>query len=441
MYIEGSKPSICRIKMTDERNQNQIAMTAESREKVNPQTLIPRVHKLTPRFRAFLRALDLIGVLVWLYVIIKLFVFDVDVYFVERFFPGHSWLLNLRFIAIIGALALSLVLFKSGDVMLSCAYVISYPFIVCFWKIPRFIFKRRSWVLGFAFVNAVFTFFTGFKYNLITSAAFLIATGTIVGTSNGYLLWPAIAIISLILYAEYVQRFISTIKPSRIFSMQSKIVGDVTNFGRTTFALDETIRGVPYDQLTKEQAEKWKTNLQTSILFSRLCLFIARKLKHYQTSGVGLVSAVFIVIFLVMFTVFSFAIVNLGLYKIDHGSFAHDSTPSFFTFIYYSFNTVVFNRISDLVPIVVTTKISWMLEAASALFIGLIFASLILSIRRQKQVEELNTAIAVISGYGREVENFILGEYKFSSVDAALRELEQLKGVFVSFIYKLSASI
>lgn len=410
---------------------------------LTPSTLAPAPAKpsanslLTSKGRWMFRILDVCAVVFWLYVILKIFFFDADVFLLQWAFPTHAWLLNLRFIFMLVALALTLIFFDKESVLLGSVYIIFFPLIILLWKIPRMIYKRPNWVLVIAFANAVISFFTSFKYNILIAAGLFAATAIALLSSSEAFLWTAIALALVALYAGYARRFISAVRPSKVFRAHEKLVSWLSNIV-TASAPEPTIRAARYSKPTDEHAQQWTATLQNSVLASRLCLFSARKLKEYHASGAGFFSAAFVVLFLVVVTVFVFADANLALFKISPGYFAFSETPSFFTFIYYSFKAVIFSNISELMPVGGPAKILWMIEAASALFFGLIFASLMFSARSQRQTEELNKVIETISEQGRSMELFVLTEYKFQTIDEALSELARLKAAFVSFIYKLS---
>jgi hypothetical protein len=381
--------------------------------------------------------LDLCAAVFWLYVVVKVFFFDADALLLQKAFPAQAWLLNLRFLFILIALAIAVIFSDKGSVLFYCGYILLFPLIVLLWKIPRLIYRRPNWVLVIAFVNAMISFFTSFKYNILIATAVFTATVLALFASSAVVLWTAIVLALAGLYAGYVRRFISAVRPSKVFRAHTKLVEWLSSIA-TSAQPEPHIRAARYSKPTDQNAQQWIANLQTSVLASRLCLFFARKLKEYHASGAGFFSAAFVILFLVVVTVFIFAVSNLALFKIDPSYFSFTEAPNFFTFVYYSFKAVVFSTISDLLPAAIAAKVLWMMEAASALFLGLIFASLMLSARSQKQTEELNKVIDTISQKGRSMELFVLSEYKFQTIDEALNELTRLQAAFVSFIIKLS---
>lgn len=384
---------------------------------------------------------EIIVAVFWLYVLVKLFIFDIDVFLVNKFLPEYTWFLNLKFFILIGVVAILWLITKNKYILSWSLYTLFYPIIVVLWKVPFFVFKQWSWVFAFAFINAVISFFKSIKYNFITSAIFLVSLSIIFSFSHEKLLWLATATLLVLLLITYVHRFILVFKPSSIFQVHIKIFLGIRKHGMSSFVLDENIKNLPVKSLDQKQIEKWTTNLQTSVLFNRICLFAAKKLRDYQSSGLNVVSYVLTILLLIALTIFSFSAINYGLYKIDNNIFGFSTVPTFFTFFYYSFNNLLFNSIKEIVPIMPISQTVSMIESFFALFLVVIFVSLLLSVRSQRHSEELNEVIKRIEGEGKSMEQFIVDEYKLDNIQAAISELERLKAGLVNFIYQLSKNI
>ena len=388
--------------------------------------------KKTPVGYLFSGVREVIAVLFWVYVLTKLFLFDIDVVLVNKLAPEYAWLLYFKFFILIAVLAIIWLVTKNKHILSWSLFICFYPAITLFWRIPAFIFKQRSWVFAFACINVVISFFKSIKYNFVTAALFLVSLAIIFGFSNKKLLWPATVGLLIILTIIYIHRFILVFKPSSVFQMHIKIFAAMRKHGVSYLAPDQSTKNVPVANLDQKQLEKWTTNLQTSVLFNRICLFAARKLRDNQSSGLNVLSSVLTILVVIMLTVLSFAAINYGLYKIDARVFSCPSMPTVFVFFYYSFNNLVFNSIREIVPIATVTQLGSMIESFFALFLVGIFVSLLFSVRSQKYAEELNEAIEGIEKEGLAMEEFIRDEYKINSIKDAMAELEKLKAGLVS---------
>ena len=416
----------------------EVIIKAEEKDKEVAQSPTKKDKGAIGHFLSMIR--EIVAILFWIYVVTKLFVFDIDLFLIQEFLPNYAWLLNVKFFILIGTAAVIWLITKNRHFLVGSLYIISYP-IILVWKITFFIFKQRSWILAFAFFNAVISFFKSIKYNFITVALFLVSLAIIFGFSNETLLWLAIVAVLGILCMIYIRRFILVFKSSSIFQMYIKLFSGIRKHGVSSFVLEESIKNVPITSLDQKQLEKWSTNLQTSVLFNRVCLFTGKKLRDYQISGLNIVSYVLIILLLVALTIFTFAAVNYGLFKIDNSFFGYKASPSFFIFFYYSFNNLLFNSIQEIVPATPVSQIVSMVESFFALFLVVILVSLLLSVRSQRHVEELNVVIEGIEKQGKEMEGFIRDEYKISNIEDAMAELEKLKAGMTKFLYKITESI
>lgn len=386
----------------------------------------------------------ILAILIWSYTLIKLFVFDVDVVIVTKFFPEHLEILNYKLFLFIAILAIIVLTIKNKRVISWLLYIIFYPIILIFWKIPFFIFKQKSWTLAFAFINAVISFFKSIRYTLIVSSLYIIFSAIIVISSNGIILWIATLAILLITLVTYARRFIFIFKPSSVFQFYSLIFSKIKKFGSTSasiFMLDEKIKNKPYAELDNKQMEVWVANLQTSVLYNRVCLFVAKKLRDYQTSRLNIVYYVFGILGLIISTVLSFSFINYGIYKINAHQFYFENIPTYFTFFYYSFNNLLFSSIKEISSVLPISQAISMIESFLSLALIGIFVTLLFSVKGEKHIEELNIAIADIENQGVEMEGFIKDEYKILDIDEAMSELKKLKAGMIKFIYIISDNL
>lgn len=384
---------------------------------------------------------DTIAILFWTYVITKLFIFDIDIFFMNNFFPDYVQLLNYKFIILSGIFALLWLLTKNKNILLWSTYVLVFPVIVLFWKIPYFIFKQRSWILAFALLNSIISFFKSIKFSFITTSLYLASTTIILVLDSKILLLAAAITIFLILLITIIHRFLQIFKPSRIFQVHMKVIAGIRSRGIASFSLEESIKNAPIETLGERQLEKRTTNLQLSVLFNRVCLFTSKKLRDYQNSKLNFLYYVLTIFVLILITVFSFCLINYALFKTDTSLFKFSEAPSIFIFFYYSFHTILHNPIPDVIPVLPLSQAVWMINAFFALFLLVIFVSLLWTVKSEKHTEELNQIIKSIEDEGFAMESFIRSEYKINSIEEAILELEKMKAGLVKFIYKISESI
>lgn len=398
--------------------------------------------KFLSSLSSFLR--EMLAVFIWGYTIIKLFVFDIDIFLIENFFPNYNWLWQYKFFILIGIATVIWLVTKNRQVVLSSLYILFYPLLIFVWKIPFAIYKIGSWNLAFAYVDAIISFIKSFKVTFITASLFLISTAVTLAVSRQPLLWISVTTLFVILLIVYIQRISLALKPSGVyqtyiafFTRGGKNVRDL--FGKPI--LGENARILPVGRMKDAQLEKWITNVQQLVLYNRLCLFVAKGLKAYQESGINIVSFILSILFLALYTIFTFALINFGVYKINSDFYSFAYAPTFFTFFYYSFNLLLLNSVQEVVAIAPLSQTIVMIESFFGLFLVAIFISLVFSVKSQKYVDELNDAIQKLKEEGLRMEEHIKENYGLDSIASALEALQKLRSSSVDLLYTITNTL
>jgi hypothetical protein len=347
------------------------------------------------------------ALIVWSYILLKLFVFDVDVYVVRLVAPSFEWLLNYKFIFFLVVFCLLVLTFRRSGFLGWILFVVLYPFIWIFWRIPIFWFKKGSWNLAFHVVYSTISFFKSFKYNLISSTLYVLCFVLCLAASSRYLLYPSLAIILGLLCVEFARRIKRVFMPVDLFRVFRRLFARSHEVVQKQYEADIELNTLPVATMNEDQLKKWTLKLEITVITDRICLFAAKKLRDYKNSGFGIISGVFTTLVLIAGTILSFWAINFALYKIDPTQFQVVADPGLFTFFYYSFKAFLFNNISELSAVGVLSRSVAMTENAFALFTIVIFASLLVSVRTQRYTSELDETIECIEADGRWVEQFI----------------------------------
>lgn len=282
---------------------------------------------------------ELLSIFIWVYVIIKLFIFDIDIFLVGNLSPNYVWLINYKFFILIGILAIIMLVTKNKHILSWSLFVFFYPVILLFWRIPVFLFKKKSWNLVFALIDSIISFFRSFKQTFILTAFFLISAVVILVATNDVLLWISLIVLFSIHFWIYIQKMILVFKPSGVYHVYSKVfsfLGDFVRFNPPpsgpTLVLNEKELELPLESMDEKQLQKWTAGVQWLAMFNRVCLFVAKRIKSYQESKFNIISFVFGIMILVLFTVLSFALMNFCLYKINPHNFGFPTEPTFLIF-------------------------------------------------------------------------------------------------------------
>lgn len=412
----------------------------------------------TRRFIVLIR--EIIAILFWGYVITKIFFFDIDIFLVEHFSPSYRWVLDYKFVILVGIIAVILLVTKNKHIVTWSLFILFYPFIFIFWRIPVLIFKKKSWNLLFALIDSIVSFFKSIKLSFISTAIFIVSITVILLTSNNILLWISLVLLLLLHFWAYILKILQVFRPSSIYRVYSKVFNVLSEFVRfkpalasspapspapgptmASYVLNEKELEIPIENLDEKQLQKWVTGVQYLVFFNRVCLFVSKKIKAYQDSKFNIFSSIFGILIIVLYTVFVFASINFGLFKINHAYYSFPIEPTFFSFIYYSFNNFVFNTIREIIPASPISQVVSMVESFFALFLGAILISLVLSFRSQRETEELNNVIKYLTEEGIKTEGYLKEKYKINNIEEAMQALRKLNAYFVDLLYKITETI
>jgi hypothetical protein len=133
-------------------------------------------------FKQFTR--ETLAITFWTYSIVKIFIYDLDVYLVQTYLPHAAWIVHYKFLFMLGLVSIVCLFTRDKHIIGWSIYIILYPIIIVVWKIPRLLIVRRSWIGAFAFIGGTLSFLKSLKFNLITSALFLIPVCTISQSTN-----------------------------------------------------------------------------------------------------------------------------------------------------------------------------------------------------------------------------------------------------------------
>lgn len=380
----------------------------------------------------------LMPILIWTYVLVKLFVFDIDNFLLEAIDPRLLVVVKFKFLIFIAIISILLIKVKSMTLLKEVTYLIFFPILVFVWFIPKMLYEAGNLNLVIGFIDGFSSMFVSFKYNFITFTFFAISFVSIFTFQNKIVLYASALIVTVLIFAAYVRRMYFVFRPTSLFSFAKKAFTSINKHTAATYVLQDELKSISVPNMNEVQLKKWIETLQNSVLYNRAFLFAARKLRSYQQSGLNLVAYMVMIFTLVALTVLSFSAINYALYTADTSSFNVANTPSFFTFFYYSFNNFVFNSITEIIPTGKISQIALMVEQFFVAFLLANIASLIFSFRSQKSTEELEEIIKDMERESEKIESIIKSDYNLPTIEDAILELEKAKSGSISIIIALT---
>lgn len=372
---------------------------------------------------------------IWLYVIVKLFIFDLDVFLIQEYLPGFNWLISFKFFVI--ALLVSTYWITVGDknFFKALVFLAVYPLFLVFWRIPKAFL--RDWNAAFVALGFALSFFKSLKVNFFAFSVVSTASLIVLVSDDWRLLTLAITLLMVFIVYHFARRFYTSFIPSKALSFPRDGLINLLEGAQRQFALPAELKSTSIDKLTPAQQSQWAQCLQMLLLSNKSATFVAAKLKEYQESRVVVLYFVLALLFSLLLTVFVFALANLGLYKIDPTNFSDAGADRFWFFMYYSFNTLVTNSIPDFYPLSGFAMLLGTFEVLLGILTLVILITLYTSVRSERNRAEVDSIIVTLERRGDELEKYISSEFSMD-VERAIEEVRKLPGNFIQIIYFFS---
>jgi hypothetical protein len=410
-------------------------------EKKTPKEIAEERAESWKRWRLLL---DVVGTIAWTYLILKVFFFDVDRELIDAAAPEQSWLIDLRFLMILGVIALAVIFLGSRRTLIGIAYVMFFPLIVIGWKVPRTIYRSKSWISLFAALHVVASVLTNFRYVLLATTFALFATAAILFTSSDLIVGLAMIVIAGILLFAMFRTLRLSARPASFISIQEAALDRFRQSDSLPqiAAVREDFRSAEIQRFTAQQQTEFLMTLQYAVLVQRLPLFWAYQLDQYRRSPAPVLFTGLAYAWLVIQTVVGLTLLNYGLYKIDATAYSFVDSPSLAVFARYAVSSLTGSEIGALQP-----------ESgmANALFLGatafgVIFVigfvvGLVLSFRQKSQDAALREMIDGFKAQSQVLESRLRAEYDVPSVEEAMKRLEELRAGLLGIITFFSSRI
>lgn len=257
---------------------------------------------------------EIVALAIWLLIITKLFVFDVDLLLVKRV----EWLQRFypyKFFFIIGVVA-AVWLFLGGKYARRIIlFVAAYP-IVLLWRLIVILFK--NWATLLLFAPALESMVRTFKWRFILSSFAILAALGIALLIRPMALMICMGIVGTYLVSHYVFRLRGAYRQESIFASVAPTIGLLWETTIKTFKDAEA--KVPSNE-SPEAKKQRVNNLKTLYTASLLYTYVAGKLRQSVASRRTDLYFLVALVYTFVLTVVAFGFQYWALFKINPSSF------------------------------------------------------------------------------------------------------------------------
>jgi len=354
---------------------------------------------------------EISAMLLWAFAVLKVIVFDIDVYVFEKYLPSLRWTLNYRFFALLVLISAVLIAIRKKPFRSFSAFIISYPLILLCWRIPKLFF--RNWALTIAFAPALYDLLRSFRSRFIVMTAAALSAVCIVLSSTSHVLIPSMVLLGVYLIT-HLYRSLRKAYRSSIFEGLADLVKKMRvglQGGQQALWKKEK-----YDSGTTEYQQQCLTfylfNMSVEIVREKL-LKVAKSRKPDLYLMISWLSTV-------LLTSLIYAFEYWSLYKIDALSFTANHTLSFWGFWGFSFGKLTPSSISAITPVSGAATVLSYSELFCSLIILVILVFSVLTAAREKYREDIGDFVSEVGKLGRDLQEQFFQLYALAVADVEL---------------------
>lgn len=360
---------------------------------------------------------EICSVVLWLFIFIKIVIFDIDIYLAEKYAPSIRWTLNYRFFALLTLISLTLLLIGKKQFRQFLAYMIGYPFIILFWKLPKLMF--RNWALAIAFAPAVYELIISFRFTFILMSVASLSALFVVLSPNPVLLVPSMICLGLYLIVD-LYRNLRRAYRSSIFQGLADLVKKM----RAKFKNEEAVmwKKVAYDPASETSTQNYNQQLFMFYILNSVVELISEKLHKVAKSRKPDLYLMASWLRTVIMTSLIYAFEYLALYKIMPLSFHPEYSLNFWNFWGFSFGKLTPSNISSIIPVSIIASALSYSELFCALVILVILVFSVLTAARERYKDDIEDFMKEVENLSNEMRGnfFRLYQIALSDVETIL---------------------
>jgi len=378
-----------------------------------------RGEKPFKRLAFFLR--EAVAVSTWLIVFIKLFIYDVDLLFVNRV-PWLQRVYPYKFFIIIGFVAIVWVSLGTKRFLKIVGYVAVYPLVLLLWRLPKTFIK--NWALLLMFAPAIESAIVTLKWRFVFAALTMLSALGICLSQDAQVLTVLMALLLIYLLIHYIFRLRVAFRPTSLFANLAKPMGEMWRTTIKTYKTAEYQARSGPSANPAEYPKKHMDSLKNLYINNLLSTYVATKVDEAVSSRRTDLYFIVALIYSFVLTVTIFGFEYFGLAKIDPASFQNAETASFWSFLLFSFNVILHTPYSKISPLSNLALALANLETGASLIIGLFFVFILFTSSRERYRQELKAVSTQIMASAFKVEKYLEKDLRMRLIDAESKIIE-----------------
>jgi hypothetical protein len=337
---------------------------------------------------------DGVALIIWGYVLVKIFVFDIDFYLLNLVSPNLAWILNIRLFVLLSVIAVLWLIVGHKRFFALFAYIVGYPLVILFWKLPVFIFRR--WAAFLILLPSIFDTLLSFRRTFVLYTVILVSSASIFLSKQPAILISAMVALALCLVFMLYRAFSRT-NSTRIYSRLAEYLRGVqTRITDGEFDVAPFLPSQPAAaQMTSEEASAAASLPQLYIHYV-IFDYISQKVDQVDRAhkyNLILISSLLNIMF---WTVIIFSFLHWAVYKIDPSAYSGIEGRTFLQFLVFSLGRFANTDIVSIHPASAASITLTSIQVICSLFIMIIGVFSIFTAQRDSFREDFKEFLDVI---------------------------------------------
>jgi hypothetical protein len=321
---------------------------------------------------------ECIAIAVWVYVLVKSAVYDIDIYLVDRFAPQLRWILEFKAFVILAVIALCCVALSGKSFFMTGLYIGAYPVVVVFRLLPMLVFKQ--WPVLIVSAPVVYRLVTTFRATLLIYTAALFSGLAVFLSGNRGILAAAAATLFLFIVVHLVRSFRKAYAAGAFFRLALLLSKLRASIAKGTF---DGWQSEPSGSGGVANATQTRPALPMLYFVRQLADIVDEKVRAVASSRKYDFWLVAGWLYTVALTCVAFAFVYMALYRIDHASFKSVGSANLWAFLGFSLGALTPAKASAITPASPIAALAYYAEAFSSIIILVILVFTVLTAARE----------------------------------------------------------
>lgn len=355
----------------------------------------------------------------WLYVLIRLFITDIDLLVAENLgIQNVPLFVTLRLLIL---LIIFFLIWKTignkrfwkniGLFFLFPIYPVGWVLTKGFaFYLPGFLLYSNLHFTLYSYIELIITFIVDFKKTSLKILLFVLAFIILFNLDSYWLIFPII-IFSFLQLNHIHKRYKQTFEPIKIFriDLDSEIFEN-----DKPFLIDKVEKKL--DKISKDKRlndeEKVFKKIEHILLISEFAKSLSISIKDILNNRTYFKSFLWKILFSLFFSMVLIGGINYALYKMDPVNYNFESEPKFYDFFFYSFFTIIPDG-TDITPASTIAKTVKMIGVLIGVIINLLVLTFYVAVANDKYREKLSKLSIYSNEYSESVKSFFRQKYGY----------------------------